>query len=405
MSLYYDNKQNRIYVRRNTINNRDQQIINSGNRNRYFNNTNSRINLNNNDNNNSFNQQMNEINNIVNEENNNSNDNLVEMSISDFLDKFNSNQNNVIEGPRGLPGLRGPQGEKGIQGPPGNSYLDENTAEELKLLLKDYHNKSFKNVKSLLYGIKKTNITETVNNKYSSSSYFKIMKNNHIGNNVVFDTFYLSPNVLEINEHSSNNFIHDKKVEKFVNVFKKSDYQYFPVDYIPTGFPINIKNNHSRFNNIIINNLSWNIIQNINESKYESTNILGIVPNIYEFLYKNISLTLNFELHSQIPLQLLSSNENIIPYRNNNVKVLNPSKTCLFEIKNFKVDNLNGFSDESIKIPIKNYYNLFNTLLCIRISIDDDEVYNLKGYNNNQKLTYGYIPLNQIILNFDYYLE
>ena len=96
MSLYYDNKQNRIYVRRNTINNRDQQIINNGNRNRYFNSTNSRINLNNNDNNNSFNQQMNEINNIVNEENNNSNDNLVEMSISDFLDKFNSNSNFAI---------------------------------------------------------------------------------------------------------------------------------------------------------------------------------------------------------------------------------------------------------------------------------------------------------------------
>ncbi len=382
MSLYYDNKQNRIYVRRNTINNRDYQIINNSDRERYFNSTNSRINL-----------------------NNNNNDNLVEMSISDFLDKFNSNQNNVIEGARGLPGLKGLQGEKGIQGPPGDSHFDKDTADKLKLLLKDYHNKSFNNVKSLLYGIKKTNITETVNNKYSSSSYFKIMKNNDIGNNVVYDTFYLSPNVLEINEHSSNNFIHTKKVEKFINIFKKNEYQYFPVDYIPTGFPINIKNNHSRYNNIVIKNLSWNIIQNINESKYESTSILGIVPNINEFLYKNISLTLNFELHSQIPLQLLSSNENIIPYRNNNVKVLNPSKTCLFEIKNFKIDNLNGFSDESIKIPIKNYYNLFNTLLCIKISIDEDEVYNLKGYNNNQKLTYGYIPLNQIILNFDYYLQ
>lgn len=384
MSLYYDNKQNRIYVRRNTINNRDHQIINNSDRERYFNSTNSRINLNN---------------------NNNINDNLVEMSISDFLDKFNSNQNNIIEGARGLPGLKGLQGEKGIQGPPGDSYFDENTAEELKLLLKNYNKNPVENVKSLLYGIKKTNITETINNKYSSSSYFKMMKNNDIGNNVVFDTFYLSPNILEINEHSSNNFIHSKKVEKFVNIFKKKEYQYFPIDYIPTGFPINIKNNQSRYNNIIIKNLSWNIIQNINEFKYESTNILSIVPNIYEFLYKNVNLTLNFELHSQIPLHLLSSNENIIPYRNSNVKVLNPSKTCLFEIKDFKIDSLNGFSDEVIKIPIKNYYNLFNTLLCIKVSIDEDEVYNLKGYNNNQKLTYGYIPLSQIILNFDYYLQ
>ena len=176
MSLYYDNKQNRIYVRRNTINNRDQHIINNGNRERYFNTTNSRINLNND--NNSFDQQMNEIDNIINEENSSTNDNLVEMSISDFLDKFNSNQNNVIEGPRGLPGLKGPQGEKGNQGPPGDSYLDENTANELKLLLKNYNKTPVENVKSLLYGIKKTNITETVNNKYSSSSYFKMMKNN-----------------------------------------------------------------------------------------------------------------------------------------------------------------------------------------------------------------------------------
>ena len=46
-----------------------------------------------------------------------------------------------------------------------------------------------------------------------------MMKNNDIGNKVIFDTFYLSPNILEINEHSTFNFIHEKKVEKFFRMY------------------------------------------------------------------------------------------------------------------------------------------------------------------------------------------
>lgn len=398
MSLYYDNKKNRIYVRRNNVNNIQQQRINNGERQRYFNETNSRINLNNLDES-KIDEGVNLIDNLV--TNNNQQNDLVEININDFLDKFNKNNNNVIEGPRGLPGLRGPEGP---QGPPGVSNLDEDTVDELKNMLKYYKNLRITN-KTLLYGIKKTNITESNNNKFSSSTFFKMMKNNDIGNKVIFDTFYLSPNILEINEHSTFNFIHEKKVEKFINIFNKTDYQYFPIDYIPSGFPINIKNNNSRYNNLIINNLSWNIIQNINDSKYEETSILGIVPNIEEYLYKNINITLNFELHSQIPLQLLENKENIIPYRNNNVNVLNPSKTCLFEIKSVNINKLNGYLNENIVIPINNFYNLYNSLLCIRISLDDDEIYYLKGYNNNKKLTYGYIPFSQIILNFDYHLQ
>lgn len=398
MSLYYDNNKNRIFVRRNTINNRQQQRINNGERERYFNNTNSRINLGNNViDENKIDEGVNLISNLVDDKK----DDLVEMSINDFLEKFNKNQNNIIEGPRGLPGMRGPEGP---QGPPGISNLDEETADELKIMLKNFKKLNVTN-KSLLYGIKKTNITDLNNNKFSSSTFFKMMKNNDIGNKIIFDTFYLSPNILEINEHSSYNFIHNKKVEKFINIFNKNDYQYFPIDYIPAGFPINIKNNHSRYNNLVINNFSWNIIQNINDSKYEETDILGLVPNIEEYLYKNINLTINFELHSQIPLQLLDNKENIIPYRNNNVRVLNPSKTCLFEVKNVKINKLNGFLDNKITIPISNFYNLYNTLLCVRISIDEDDIYYLKGFNNNKKLTYGYIPFSQIILNFDYYLQ
>ena len=239
----------------------------------------------------------------------------------------------------------------------------------------------------------------------SSSSYFKMMKNNEHGNHVIYDAFYLSPNILEINEHSSYNYIHSKKVDKFINIFDKNDSQYFPIDYIPAGFPINIKNSQSIYNNLIIHNLSWNIIQNLNDSKYDDIGLLGIVPNVDEYIYKNINLTLNFELHSQIPLQLLTNKGNIIPYRNNNISVINPSKTCLFQVKNIKINKLNGFLNEKINIPLTNFYNLHNSLLCIRVSLDEEETYYLKGFNNNNKLTYGYIPLSQIIINFDYYLQ
>ena len=470
MSLYYDNKQNRIFVRRNNqqqtqqlqqqqqqsqfqpYQNQQQQIqqqylqhqkqfqqhqqqqIQQNHQQQ------NNIDLNSNIlNENKINEGINLIDNLVNNQtqqnqqqqtiyNPSENQNLVELNINEFMNKVNNqnhnqnqnqNQTNVIEGPRGLPGLRGPPG------PPGNS-LDDNTLKEIKELIQkskknqinsnsnsktnesneQNHNQNQNQLnRTLLYGIKKTNITELNNNKLSSSSYFKMMKNNDHGNHVVYDSFYLSPNILEINEHSSYNYIHSKKVEKFTNIFDKNDYQYFPIDYVPAGYPINIKNNQSIFNNLIIQNLSWNIIQNIHDSKYEDTGLLGIVPNVDEFIYKNINLTLNFELHSQIPLQLLTNKGNIIPYRNNNIQVINPSKTCLFQVKNVKINKLNGFLEEKIKISLTNFYNLHNSLLCIRISLDDDETYYLKGFNNNNKLTYGYIPLNQIIINFDYYLQ
>ena len=457
MSLYYDNKQNRIYVRRDIQqaqqsqqnqflplqnqqnqfqqNQKTQQQINQQylqhqkqfqqqqlqkmqqNQLQQPNNIDLNANI---LNENKINEGINLIDNLVNNQgqqnqgetikNEPLNQNLVELNLNDFISKINNqNQTNVIEGPRGLPGLRGPPG------PPGNSNLDDNTLKEIKELIhKNKNNTKETNSehqiinqinRTLLYGIKKTNITELNHNKLSSSSYFKMMKNNEYGNNVIYDSFYLSPNILEINEHSSYNYIHSKKVEKFLNIFDKNDYQYFPIDYVPAGFPINIKNNQSIFNNLIIHNLSWNIIQNIHDSKYEDTGLLGIVPNVDEFIYKNINLTLNFELHSQIPLQLLTNKGNIIPYRNNNIQVINPSKTCLFQVKNIKINKLNGFLEDKIKIPLTNFYNLHNSLLCIRISLDDDETYYLKGYNNNNKLNYGYIPLNQVIINFDYYLQ
>lgn len=407
MSLYYDNKHKKVYVRRDMIPN-IQNRININNRHRYFNNNNSQINLNsgNHLDENKINEGLNVIDNLVN--NNNDDNNIVEMNADEFIKRFgnsnntntNNSNNNVIEGPRGVPGLRGPEGPPGPQGPPGSIDIDQETLNNLKLLLKS-KDKSYKN---LLFGIKKTNITELNDNKISSTNFFKMMKNNEIGNKIIFDSFYLSPNILEINEYSSYNFIHNKKVEKFTNIYDHSDNQYFPVDYIPSGFPINVKNTKSVYNNLVIKNFSWNIIQNINENRYEDSSILAIVPNINEYQYKNINLTVNFELHGQIPINF-TNNDNIYPYQNKNIKVSNPSKTCLYKVKNKKINKLNGFEEDQIIIPLNNLLDLYNILLCVRISIDNEDIYYLKGFNNNEKLTYGHIPFSQFILNFDYYLQ
>lgn len=432
-SLFYDNKQNKVYLRRNTqsaqnpqnrMPNRQNQRhrINPKNNN-LFSHSNNMNNLNIEES--KVEEGVNIIDNLINNRSNSSNDNndnnLVEMDVNEFINQFsnqrqtpnNNNQNNnqqqnnlnLLEGPRGMPGLRGPPGP---QGPPGLSNLDENMIEDLKNMLKEYSDNSKKdkyNIKSVLYGIKKTNITELNDKKLSSSNNLKIMKNNEIGSKIIYDSFYLSPNILEINEYSSYNFIHQKKVEKFTNIYDEEDYQYFPIDYTPAGFPVNIKNNKSKYNNLIITNISWNMIQNINDTKYEEANILGITPNINEMAYKNINLSIHFELHSQIPLHLLNNRENIIPYRNVNIKVANPSKTCLFKVQDFKINKLNGFRENNIVIPLNNFYNLYNSLLCVRISLDEDDIYYLKGFDNNEKLTYGYVPFSQFILNFDYYLQ
>ena len=341
--------------------------------------------------------------------------NLVEINMKELFDKYapmylNANSNSssnsnssVVEGPRGFPGMIGPQGPSGPPGPPGPG-LDEDLIDDLKeLLVNTMHNT--KNIRPLLYGIKKTNITESNHLQINSNSYLKIMKNNEIGSTIIYDSFYLSPNVLEINDYSHNNFIHEKKVEKFINIYDEKDVQYFPIDYVPSGFPINLKNPQRKYKKLVIQNLSWNIIQNLNDNKYEEINILGVTSNIDHINYKKINLDINFELHSQIPIHLLNDRKNIIPYRNNNILSMNPSSTCLYRIPKIKINELNGLKDYEVKIDIENLYNLNNALLCVRVSIDEDNIYYLKGNDINQKLVYGYVPFTQFLLNFDYHLE
>ena len=39
----------------------------------------------------------------------------------------------------------------------------------------------------------------------------------------------------------SFNYIHNKQIEKFFNIYDDRDIQYFPIDYVQSGFPINLK--------------------------------------------------------------------------------------------------------------------------------------------------------------------
>jgi len=312
---------------------------------------------------------------------------LLEINVKEFFEKFGPKYDNqIIEGPRGFPGMIGPQG------PPGKG-IDE---ELIQRLLHNSH-------KSLLYGLKKTNITEINHSQHSSNSYFKMMKNNESGNEVIFDSFYLSPNVLEINEYSKYNYIHDRKIEKFKNSMDNLDVQYFPLEYTPCGFPIQLKKEN---NELVIQNISWNIVQFIKNIK--NMNLLGVVYQKNEIEYKPIDLQLHFELHSQIPNHLIDNKRNLLPYENHVIKVLNPSQTCLTTIKSIKINTLNGSFDEEINIPIQELTNLndiHNILLCVRLSIDQDNVYFLKGSDIHDKINYGYIPFTQLLINFDYYLK
>jgi hypothetical protein len=327
---------------------------------------------------------------------------LLEINVKEFFEKFGSQYTpNIVEGPRGFPGLIGPQG-------PSGKGIDDQLLENLKTIVNE-HTKPNRlqknNIHQLLFGLKKTNIVENNNSEINSSSYFRIMKNNTDINETIYDTFYLSPNILEINDYSHFNYVHDRKVEKFQNNNKSNDCHYFPLEYIPSGFPINLNNNIS---NIVIQNISFNFVQLMNANKYEDFRLLGNTIERNNLVNKKISLNLHFELHSQVPYHLLSNRLNLMPYRNENLKVLNPSQTCIVPIKTIKINDLNNFYEDKIRIPIEDIilnHQLKNVLLAVRISLDKASIKELKGVDVNDKIYYGYVPFTQILVNCEYYLE
>lgn len=261
--------------------------------------------------------------------------------------------------------------------------------------------------KDLLYGIKKTSLSDfNYLNNSSNSNDFRIgINKNFTKNDVIFDCFYLFPNISEINSKIETNIINEKKVELFKNMNNNNDIQYFPIDFVACGITIPLKSHNSIYTKLKIKNIFWNIFQSIDLKKYSKDELLCIVPNKNEFIYKPIKLQINFELHSQVSGNLISSTgEKILPYRNFEIRSNTPANSCLFKTEALLVDTLNGSIFDNIEINILPELNIQCALLCVKISVPYDSTFILNGIDKNNKLTYGTIPFSQFIINFEYEL-
>lgn len=259
----------------------------------------------------------------------------------------------------------------------------------------------------LTYGIKKT-ILSDFNYLYNSSNKndFIIGLNKNLNkNNSFFDSFYLFPNISEINTKNETNIINEKIIDIFKNNIDTYDSQYFPLDFIPCGINIPLKSKNSSYKKIIIKNIYWNIFQSINIENYKKNELLGVFPNKSDFSYTNISLQINFELHSQVSNNIIEKfGDVILPYRNSTVKNITPANSCLYKVLSLKVDTLDGYYFNDIEIRFISDLDIKCALLCVRISVPDESINILKGIDKNNYLFYGNIPFSQFIINFDYEL-
>ena len=260
-------------------------------------------------------------------------------------------------------------------------------------------NKINNNLQNLTYGIKKTCNSEfNFSNTSNTISDFKIViqKNANRNSAPIYDSFYIYPNIKDLNLKTDVNIINDKKIDLFKNINDSNDVESFPIDFIPTGNIIKLKNK------LVIKNIYWNIFQSIKNENFQENEILSIIPERNEFLYSSVLLQINFELHSQVPLSVQKQFSSILPYKNNSIKNPSPSNTCIFPVQKFIINNLNGQNDEEITIDIPANFSLSNALLCVRISVPNDSLNKLRGFDKNNNELYGAIPFSQLILNFDY---
>jgi hypothetical protein len=261
--------------------------------------------------------------------------------------------------------------------------------------------------KDLVYGIKKTILSDfNYLNISSNNSDFKIglnKNNNHKNDKYIFDCFYLFPNISEINTKNETNIVNEKHVSLFKNINNTNDEQFFPIDFIPCGVTIPLKTKNSLIRKIKITNIYWNIFQSIKDSKYTNNELLGIIPNKNDFIYENISLKINFELHSQVSKKLISMhNQHIVPYRDENIKNAHAPNSCLYNVISFNVNKLNGANFEDLEIDLIEELDIQCALLCIKISVPEESINILKGNDKNNSIFCGHIPFSQFILNLDY---
>ena len=360
---------------------------------------------------------------IINEQNNlyntNINSNIIDKYQTDITEEYFQNKSNIENNiqKQSLMNKNLYQDSNNIEYNQKNIYNLENThfiknQDDNNIVKNQDDNNIVKNQddnniikKDLIYGVKKT-ILSDFNYLYhsSNSNDFIIGLNKNLNkNNSIFDCFYLFPNISEINTKSETNIINEKKIDMFKNINNLNDIQYFPIDFVACGINIPLKSKNKSYTKLIIKNIFWNIFQSINIKNYTNNEILSIIPSKNDFLYKGVILQINFELHSQVSNNIIDQYEyQILPYKNLNIKSLTPANSCLYEIENIKIDTLNGSYFDNIEINLIPELNIQCALLCIKISVPDESLQILKGFDKNNTLFYGNIPFSQFILNFEY---
>jgi hypothetical protein len=251
--------------------------------------------------------------------------------------------------------------------------------------------------KILKYGIKISNNEERNFKNLNSNNDIKLTFRPK-QRLLFYDTLYLSDELY--NNLITNYSIQDMNIDIFKNKYENNDIQYFPTN-INTIYGNVIKLNGCGLNIIKLKNIVCNIKQSINNN---SNNIVGIMYNTNKIIEKNLSLFIFFELHSKINKDNYKNNERMFPYYNNRYNQNSPNNTCLNTVKKIKINKTNNIFDEDdeVEISFLNDLNLNDVLLYIRIGLTKKNEEELLGTDINNNQIYGYIPLNEFNISFEY---
>jgi hypothetical protein len=259
--------------------------------------------------------------------------------------------------------------------------------------------KIINNKKIIKYGIKISNNEERNFKNLNSNNDIKLTFRNK-QRSLFYDTLYLYDELY--NNLITNYSIEDMNIDIFKNKYDNNDIQYFPTN-INTIHGNIIPLKGTGLNVIKLKNIVCNIKQSINNNS-TSNNIVGIMYNTNKIIEKNLSLFIFFELHSKINNEGYKDNERMFPYYNNKYKNSNPNNTCLNTVKKIKINKTNNNFDEDdeVEISFLNDINLNDVLLYVRIGLTKKNEEELFGTDINNNQIYGYIPLNEFNISFEY---
>jgi hypothetical protein len=108
------------------------------------------------------------------------------------------------------------------------------------------------------------------------------------------------------------------------------------------------------------------------------------------------------ELHAQ--KKEMASVEELYPYQNEIQNHENGSQTCIFPVQTVRISTMEGTSFQKIKWKIPPFF-FSNMLLAIRVSVPEDTVSTLKGFDVSQQISMGYIPFHQFNCFVEYTLR